>query len=212
VAFLLGLFNPRTVWPDRIAWEYDIFGDFACDLVIGDWARREYCFVEFEDARSNSIFTRRSSKATREWGRRFEHGYSQIIDWYHKLDTRPVPDLLSRFGHPEIRYEAVLVIGRQRHLNEGEQQRLRWRSEKVAVNNKKNHLHDIRRTARVAIGQIQALLFGVRAGLFVTSELSKLLCIPIATRHQALCVSYFPTNSLGLTPFCAPLNPYGLGL
>jgi hypothetical protein len=138
LAVLFGMFNPQIAWADRIAWEFDIFGDFACDLVVGEWARGTYCFVEFEDARTDSIFAKQGKKATREWGRRFEHGYSQIIDWAHKLDGRtPSADLLARFGRYEITYEAVLVVGRDKHLDEGERQRLRWRTDKVAVNNKK---------------------------------------------------------------------------
>src|SRR5262249_1702365 len=112
MAMLLGMFNRHIALADRIAWEFDIFGDVACDLAVWEWGRGAYCLVEFEDARSNSIFAPSGKKATREWGRRFEHGVSQIIDWVHKLDTRsPSADLLARFGHYEISYEAILVIG-----------------------------------------------------------------------------------------------------
>jgi hypothetical protein len=137
LAILFGTFNRKIGLADRVAWEFDIFGDFACDLVLGEWARGAYCFVEFEDARSNSIFEQEGKKATRKWGRRFEHGYSQIIDWAHKLDGRtPSADLLARFGRYEINYEAVLVIGTDKHLDEGEKQRLNWRTDKIAINAK----------------------------------------------------------------------------
>jgi hypothetical protein len=137
LAILFGTFNRKIGLADRVAWEFDISGDFACDLVLGEWARGAYCFVEFEDARSNSIFEQEGKKATRKWGRRFEHGYSQIIDWAHKLDGRtPSADLLARFGRYEINYEAVLVIGRDKHLDEGEKQRLNWRTDKIAINAK----------------------------------------------------------------------------
>ena len=103
LAMVLGSFNPRIGLVNRIAWEFDIFGDFACDLVVGEWERGEYCFVEFEDARHDSIFEKQGKKATREWARRFNHGYSQIIDWAHKLDGRsPSADFLARFGRYEI--------------------------------------------------------------------------------------------------------------
>jgi len=140
LAFLLGMFNPRIARPDRIAWEFDIFGDFACDLVIGEWAEGEYCFVEFEDATEQSIFEKQGKKATREWGRRFDHGYSQIIDWIHKLASRAISvDLLGRFGRHEIRFETVLIIGRDQHLDAGEAQRLAWRADNVLVNTTKVH-------------------------------------------------------------------------
>lgn len=138
MAALLAMFNQRLAWADRIGWEFDIFGDFACDLAVGEWARGAYCFVEFEDAREDSVFERQGKKATREWGRRLEHGYSQIIDWVHKLGDRSASaDFLARFGRREIHYETVLVIGRDQHLDEGEKQRLAWRTDNVAVNTKK---------------------------------------------------------------------------
>ncbi|MBI1918891.1 MAG: DUF4263 domain-containing protein [Planctomycetes bacterium] len=138
MAVLFGMFNPRISWADRIAWEFDIFGDFACDLAVGEHERGAYCLVEFEDALSNSIFQKQGEKATREWGKRFDHGYSQIIDWVHKLDgLTPGNDLLARFDRHEINYEMVLVVGRDKHLDGGEKQRLSWRADKVLVNNKK---------------------------------------------------------------------------
>jgi hypothetical protein len=104
----------------------------------GEWGRGEYCFIEFEDARAESVFEKQGTKATREWARRFDHGYSQIIDWAHKLDGRAFSvDCLARFGRPEINYETAFVIGRDGHLDEGEKHRLSWRSDKVAVKNKK---------------------------------------------------------------------------
>ncbi len=138
MALLFDMFNTQIGEADRIGWEFDIYGDFAADLVVGSWSRGAYCLVEFEDAFNNSIFEKQGKKATREWGRKFDHGISQIIDWIHKLDGRtPSNDLLSRFGRYEINYEAVLVIGRDKHLDEGEKQRFNWRTDKVAVNTKK---------------------------------------------------------------------------
>ncbi|HEV3260056.1 MAG TPA: Shedu anti-phage system protein SduA domain-containing protein [Gemmataceae bacterium] len=138
MAVLFGMFNPRIAWADQVAWEFDIFGDFACDLAVGEWGRGAYCFVEFEDARRDSVFQKQGAKATRQWGRRFDHGYSQIIDWAHKLDGRsPSADLLARFDRHEISFEAILVIGRDQHLDASEKQRLNWRNDNVAVNTKK---------------------------------------------------------------------------
>ncbi len=106
--------------------------------MVGEWGRGEYCFVEFEDASPESVFEQRGKKATREWGRRFDHGYSQVIDWAYKLDDRSASaDFLDRFGVREIKFEAVLVIGRDGHMDVGERHRLGWRAEKVSVNNKK---------------------------------------------------------------------------
>jgi len=140
LAVLFGMFNPKIAWADRIAYEFDVFGDFACDLAVGEWGSGAYCFIEFEDAQQNSVFEKQGKKATREWSRRFEHGFSQIVDWCHKLDDRlRSTDFLTRFGQPSINYEAVLVIGRDHHIDAGERARLEWRTSYVTVNSKKVH-------------------------------------------------------------------------
>lgn len=41
---------------NRVAFEFDIFGDFTADLAVGDSRKKSYCFIEFEDARLNSVF------------------------------------------------------------------------------------------------------------------------------------------------------------
>lgn len=138
LAVLMGMFNSRIAWVDRIAWEFDIFGDFACDLAVGEKDRGAYCLIEFEDASNNSVFQKQGEKATREWGRRFDHGYSQAIDWAHKLDDlKRSNSVLARFDQHEITYEMVLIVGRDKHLDVGEKQRLNWRSDNVLVGSKK---------------------------------------------------------------------------
>jgi hypothetical protein len=138
LSLLLGGYNTRIGFADRIAYEFDVFGDFVCDLAVGEWASGSYCFIEFEDALHNSIFEKQGKKATREWSRRFDHGVSQIIDWCHKLHDRTNSvDFVSRFGRQTINYETVLVIGRDRHIDAGERLRLEWRTSYVTVNSKK---------------------------------------------------------------------------
>jgi hypothetical protein len=46
---LVGLLDPYLVHLDRIAYEYDLFGDFTVDLVVGDSVSKAYGFIEFED-------------------------------------------------------------------------------------------------------------------------------------------------------------------
>jgi hypothetical protein len=119
---------------NRIAFEYPLFGDFTCDLVVGDFVQNTYCFMEFEDASPTSLFIQRGKRATREWSPRFEHGYSQIIDWFYKLDDmRRSDDLLARFGSRSITFSGVLVIGRNQYLKPGERERLAWRKANVVV-------------------------------------------------------------------------------
>lgn len=90
---------------DRLAFEYDLFGDFKADLAIGDSRHGSYCFVEFEGASPTSIFKSESARATRIWSSKFEQGYSQIVDWFWKLwDMERTSEFMSRFGVKQIRY------------------------------------------------------------------------------------------------------------
>jgi hypothetical protein len=67
---------------NRLAYEFEVFGDFASDIVLGNSERQAFCAIELEDARPDSVFQRVGAKATTEWGRRFEHGFSQLVDWF----------------------------------------------------------------------------------------------------------------------------------
>ena len=121
----LASYSPDSIRFDRLAFEYELFGDFACDVAVGDSAKGAYCFVEFEDAGPSSLFVKRGKKATRDWSPRFEHGYSQIIDWFCLLDDLAKTDAFARrFDGRSIRYTGILVIGRDHYLKVGERERL----------------------------------------------------------------------------------------
>jgi hypothetical protein len=125
---------------DRIAYEYDIFGDFKADLAFGDSTSGWYGFVEFEDGTSSSIFRKKAGKATLEWSPRFERGFSQVVDWFWKLlDMKGTRALGHRFGPEYAGYEGMLIIGRSDHLSQKGKDRLRWRRDHVTVNAK--HVH-----------------------------------------------------------------------
>lgn len=133
LAGLVGHLATRIAQVDRIAYEFDFFGDYAADLALGDSTKREYCFVEFEDGKKDSIFKKAGAKVTLEWSPRFDHGYSQIIDWFWKLhNMRMTADAEDRFGHSRrFKYEGILVIGRSGFLSDMDMERLEWRREKV---------------------------------------------------------------------------------
>lgn len=140
VSSRIGLLNPFVTVPDVQAFEYDIFGDFAADLVVGDAHAGAYTFIEFEDARRNSVFAQQQGRFKSAFGSRFEHGYSQIVDWFYKLDgLQSSREMEERFGKREICYEGILVIGRDEFINPTDQSRLKWRRERVLVNSK--HVH-----------------------------------------------------------------------
>jgi hypothetical protein len=134
LAALVGAYNPRINSFDRIASEFDLFGDYSCDLVVGDSKTHNYCFVEFEDASPTSVFTKKKGKATPEWSPRFDHGFSQILDWFRKLEGQQrTPDFKDKFDSDVIQYVGLLVIGRRHYLDDAQYARLRWRSEQVQV-------------------------------------------------------------------------------
>lgn len=135
-AFLASYFT-NIVKFDRLAFEYQLFGDFACDLVVGDSDKGRYCFIEFENATDKSVFEKKAAKVTPEWGTRFEHGFSQIVDWFWKLDDmKNTTDLQSRFGRNLDQYFGMLVVGRNTHLEYREVARKQWRLNKVLIDSK----------------------------------------------------------------------------
>jgi hypothetical protein len=138
----IGSYNPYIVNYRNlgIAAEFDIFGDFTADLVVGDPANQEYCFIEFEDAGETSLF-KKTPRKTPEWSTRFEHGFSQLVDWILWLENnKGNAAFVNRFGAPSIRYNMLLVIGREKHLSApGLRDRLNWRTDQVVVASKKFH-------------------------------------------------------------------------
>lgn len=129
-----GVLTGSIATADRLAWEYDLFGDFACDLVVGDSKKSAYCFIEFEDAAPDSLFRQAGKKATREWSPRLDHGYSQLIDWVYKLTKMAEhTDFEARFGKRTIDFEGALVIGRDKDMVFSEIARFEWRRQHVVV-------------------------------------------------------------------------------
>lgn len=131
---LLGSFHPGITKTDKIAHEYDL-DDFYCDFVIGDSRRGAYCFIEFEDAKKDSVFLP-GQRFVSEWSPRFEHGFSQIVDWAYKLNDieKSVDTFEAKFGFRIIDPMSILVIGRTRFLSPSEINRLNWRWKHVIVN------------------------------------------------------------------------------
>ncbi len=131
----VGSYNNRIARFDLIAFEYDIFGDFKADLVVGDSQKSAFNFVEFEDAGPRSLFVKAAGKATSEWSPRLDHGYGQIIDWFYKLsDRKNSDDCQARFNKRAIDFSGTLVIGRDQYMDDSERLRLEWRRRHVAVN------------------------------------------------------------------------------
>ena len=135
LAAFLGSYDLDVGPANRLAFKYDILGDFEADLVLGNYEQRKYCLVEFEDCNDKSLFVKSGQKATKEWGKRFEHGFSQLVDWFYALDdTRGTLRFAQDFGYGYVRFSGMLIIGQSAGLDESERNRLAWRTEKVVVN------------------------------------------------------------------------------
>lgn len=137
IAAFIGSYVSNIVNFDLVADQLSIFGDFTCDLAIGDSETKTFCLVEFEDATPTSIFRRNGKKATREWAPRFEHGFSQLVDWFYKLDdVKRTTQFETLFGRG-AEYYGLLVVGRSNTFEGEEEERLKWRLEKVIVDSRK---------------------------------------------------------------------------
>lgn len=128
--------NSKITAPTLIKYELDLFGDHACDVAVGQAETAQYCFVEFEEARAGSVF-KRSKKGLPEWSARFEHGFSQVVDWFNLLDDlRNTERFREQFG-TLADYTGLLVVGRRGFLDAAGRKRLRWREQNVQVAGKR---------------------------------------------------------------------------
>jgi hypothetical protein len=119
---------------NQIAFEFPFAGDFSADIVLGNKNKSTFCVIEFEDGRLNSILRKVPNKSMTEWSPRFEHGFSQLVDWFCMLDDFKKTDRFAKdFGHGHVRFVALLVLGRSAGLSEHDRKRLRWRAEKIRV-------------------------------------------------------------------------------
>ncbi len=135
----LGSYNANLTSYDRLGVEVALFGQFVADVVVGDHTRRAYCFIEFEDGQSTSMFVRRGRRIT-EWSPRFEHGISQLIDWLWLLDDQEQTALFEeQFGPRPLDVVTLLVAGRDSGVSPADRRRLQWRRGHVVVNSQ--HLY-----------------------------------------------------------------------
>ena len=118
----------------HLAFEFPFLGDFAADIIVGNRDRGAYLVIELEDGTSNSVFTKVRGKKTKEWSKRFDHGYSQLIDWFSCLDDyRNTNKFIDEFGSGYVTFDGLLVVGRNAGMTDGDRVRLRWRSKNVVV-------------------------------------------------------------------------------
>jgi hypothetical protein len=130
--------NVDVIGPDfSYAFEYPLFGDFALDLIVGDREQKAYCFIEFEDAKSDSLF-QGEGRAVKYWGSRFLKGYSQLMDWSWKKNEMLHTQAFQRqFGEPYPHIIGILVVGRTREVGSEERSRLEWLQNHVSLDGQK---------------------------------------------------------------------------
>jgi hypothetical protein len=85
----IGSLTVRAASTDLVAEELSLMGYFRADFAVGDETTGEYVLIELEPA-DDCIFQQHGEKTKREWHRRFNQGYNQLVDWFW---------LLSDFEH-----------------------------------------------------------------------------------------------------------------
>jgi hypothetical protein len=130
----LGQFNGSADRIDRWAPELDLLGKHACDYVVGYSRRAAYVLVELEDATPTGVF--KPTPVTPYLTDRFNHGFSQIVDWLCLLDgQQSTPQFQSYWGTAvPPQFVGLLIVGRRAPLSAEDCQRLEWRNTKVKVN------------------------------------------------------------------------------
>jgi hypothetical protein len=132
----LGRVNSAVESPDRLATELDLFGDFVCDVAAGDSEANAYTLVEFEDARKHSVFTRLAEgKTIKRWSPRFEHGFSQLVDWAWRISAESGTTAAFQriFGNSDSSIHFLLIVGRDADLSKDDLVRLRWRANHTSL-------------------------------------------------------------------------------
>jgi hypothetical protein len=119
---------------DEYEFEFDLWQDLVCDIGIGNSKANAYCLIELEGAQKNSLF-KSKPKNYPKYSDRLECGYSQIIDWFFKIDElKNTSSIKRRFAGDYPRVNAVLIIGRSHFLNTDlERNRFNWRRDNTLI-------------------------------------------------------------------------------
>ncbi|MBF0561004.1 MAG: DUF4263 domain-containing protein [Alphaproteobacteria bacterium] len=125
---LMGAFDAQIGIGNQYKTNYVIGARFECDLLASRESGTRYVFVEFEDAKKDSIFKRKSGRDTSYWSLRFNNGYNQIVDWFWLNDSRSVtPEFRAEFGTSYVVSVGILVVGRDHFLDALDNDRWEWR-------------------------------------------------------------------------------------
>ena len=130
----MGTFALNIAVSTEICFKYEFFGDFKADILLGSKQEKEFCVVEFEDGNQNTIFKKQKKRKNPEWSARFEHAFSQIIDWFYNLeDFKNTQGFSATFGPGHTSFTGLLVMGRSAGLDDTKVSRLKWRTDTVSI-------------------------------------------------------------------------------
>lgn len=91
--------------------ELPLWGDFVCDLAVGNVDDGALVLVEFEDAAPTSIFRPKKARKNNVWGQRVEQAVSQVTDWLFRLHSEGPSDQLNRdLGVRRINVMGLIVV------------------------------------------------------------------------------------------------------
>lgn len=138
----IGKFITDISEPNKIAYEFELFGKFRPDLVIGNSDKNAYVFIEFE-AGDKPLFVKKK-RVTTVWSPAFEAGFSQLVDWFwlwHEQEFNPLTSSMfncSMDDPPNIL--PMLIVGREMDYSREDKRRLRWRIEHIPLGGSKRLL------------------------------------------------------------------------
>jgi hypothetical protein len=121
--------------PDCYKHEFAIQGALRADLVVGSTTAKHFVLVEFESGEKGSIFNQTKGTAQlRDWSNRLERAFSQVSDWSWAKNDNQKSDLYRQaFGMDHMTETYLIVCGRSSFLDQMDQSRLHWRSEKTLM-------------------------------------------------------------------------------
>jgi len=130
----MGTFALNIAVATEICFEYEFFGDFKADILLGSKLEKEFCVVELEDGKQDTIFKKQKKRKNPEWSARFEHAFSQITDWFYNLeDFKNTAGFAATFGPGHTSFTGLLVMGRSASLDDIKKSRLKWRTDTVSI-------------------------------------------------------------------------------
>lgn len=143
--------------------ECSIVHEFRADYAVANKDRSKFLFIEFENAKKESIFAAKAltkSNTSYQWSKTFEHGFSQVVDWYFRLDDYlKTSKIDEHFGAPKINYVGIIVLGRDHFLKQaGLTQRFEWRRDHTVINNQPLRCYTFDGLAKELRGHYESLL------------------------------------------------------